>query len=272
VAATARIPLAGAAVLITGATGGIGQAIARELAGRGARLILTGRREDELARLQHELGARTVVCDLADRGDVARLCEAAVAAPVDILVANAALPASGWLVDLSPEAVDRMLEVNLRAPITLARALAPAMIGRGRGHMVFISSLSGKAAAPASSLYAATKFGLRGFALSLRQDLRPSGVGVSVVTPGFIRDAGMYARAGVRLPPGAGTRTPQEVAGAVVRAIEHNRAELDVAPVTLRVGAAIGSIAPGLAAWGSRLMGSDRIAAEFADRQRDERA
>jgi short-subunit dehydrogenase len=272
VAASARITLAGAGALITGATGGIGQAIARELAGRGARLILSGRRLDELARLQDELGARTIAGDLAQRTDVERLGEAAVAASVDILVANAALPASGLLVDLSPAEIDRMLEVNLRAPIALARALAPGMIDRGRGHMVFISSLSGKTASPASSLYSATKFGLRGFALGLREDLRPSGVGVSVVAPGFISDAGMYARAGVKLPPGAGTKTPQEVADAVVRAIERNRVEIDVAPVALRVGAAIGSVAPGVAAWGSRLMGSDRISAEFAERQRGERS
>ncbi|HEX4010201.1 MAG TPA: SDR family NAD(P)-dependent oxidoreductase [Solirubrobacteraceae bacterium] len=271
-AATARITLAGAGALITGATGGIGRAIARELGGRGARLILTGRRAEELAQLQDELRARTIACDLADRGEVERLGEAAVAAPVDILVANAALPASGLLVDLSPAEIDRMLDVNLRAPIALARALAPGMIDRGRGHMVFISSLSGKAATPAASLYSATKFGLRGFALGLREDLRRCGIGVSVVTPGFISDAGMYARAGVKLPPGAGTKTPQQVADAVVRAIERNRAELDVAPLPLRVGAAIGSVAPGLAAWGSRVMGSDRIAAEFAERQRGERS
>ena len=108
-----------------------------------------------------------------------------------------------------------MLEVNLRAPIALARALAPAMIARGSGHIVFISSLAGKAAAPASSIYSATKFGLRGFALGLREDLRPHGVGVSVVLPGFIRDAGMFAdarrqaAARRRHPhPGGGGRRP----------------------------------------------------------------
>ena len=74
------------------------------------------------------------------------------------------------------------------------------MIDRGHGHLVFISSLSGKVASPASSIYSATKFGLRGFALGLREDLAPHGVGVSVVLPGFIRDAGMFAEAAVKLP------------------------------------------------------------------------
>ncbi len=134
-----------------------------------------------------------------------------------------------------------MLEVNLRAPIALARCLAPDMIARGHGHMVFVSSLSGKAASPASSIYSATKFGLRGFALALRADLAPHGVGVSTVLPGFIRDAGMFAEADVTLPRGVGTRSPEQVAEAVMRAIEKNRAEVDVAPLALRLGSSFAS-------------------------------
>jgi uncharacterized protein len=161
--------------------------------------------------------------------------------------------------------------VNLRAPIMLAHALAPAMVARGHGHMVFVSSLSGKAASRASSLYSATKFGLRGFALGLRQDLAPHGVGVSLVAPGFIRDAGMFADSGVKLPIGTGTKTSGDVGAAVIRAIEGDRAELEVAPVALRAGAAFASLAPQLAASASRLAGSDRISAEFAQRQRHQR-
>ena len=117
--------------------------------------------------------------------------------------------------------------------------------------------------APASSLYAATKFGLRGFALSIREDLRPHGVGVSVVLPGFIREAGMFAEAGVKLPPGIGTRSPQDVADAVISAIERNRAEIDVAPVTLRVGARFASAAPEIAATAQRLLGGAKVAADL---------
>src|SRR5207302_9682435 len=129
--------------------------------------------------------------------------------------------------------VDRALDVNLRAPIILARALSPAMIASGHGHMVFISSLAGKAATAGAALYNATKFGLRGFASALRADLRPSGVGVSAVFPGFISDAGMFADSGAELPRGIGTRSPQEVARAVVTAIERDRAEADVAPLAM---------------------------------------
>jgi len=260
-------PVAGN-VLITGATGGLGTAIARAFAARGASLVLTGRRADVLDELVAQVGGRSLPCDLADREQVDRLVEEARKIPVDILVANAGLPATGLLTALPQEKIDRLLEVNLRAPIALARALAPGMMERRRGHMVFMSSLSGKAASASSSLYAATKFGLRGFALSCREDLRSYGVGVSVVLPGFIRDAGMFADANIKLPPGVGTRTSQDVADAVISAIERNRAEVDVAPATLRIGATIAGAAPALAASGQRLLGGRKIASELASSQR----
>ena len=258
-------------MLITGATGGIGQAIARAFARRGANLILTGRRDDVLERLAVELGGRALSCDLAEREQVERLIGEVEGTPPDVFVANAGLPATGSLTALPQEKIDGMLEVNLRAPIALARALAPGMMERRRGHLVFISSLSGKAASPASSLYAATKFGLRGFALSIREDLRPHGVGVSVVLPGFIRDAGMFADAKVKLPPGVGTRTSDQVATAVICAIERNRAEIDVAPATLRLGATFAGAAPAFAATAQRLLGGGKVASDFASGQRSKR-
>jgi short-subunit dehydrogenase len=252
-------------VLITGATGGIGGAIARALAPRAAELVLSGRRTDLLDDLAGELGARPIACDLADRSEVGRL--AAEAGEIDVLVANAALPGTGELTRLSQPQIDQMLEVNLRAPIALARALVPGMIERRRGHLVFISSLNGRVASPQSSIYAATKFGLRGFALGLRQDLRRHGVGVSVVMPGFVSDAGMFADSGVKLPPGVGTRTPEQVAAGVIQAIERNRAEVDVAPLGLRLGARVAGVAPQLAATVQRIGGGDRIAEDLASGQ-----
>jgi uncharacterized protein len=249
-------------VLLTGATGGIGHAIARAFGRERASLILSGRRAELLEPLAEEVGGRAVSCDLARREEVERL--AADAGDVDVLVANAALPASGLFTELTQEQIDRMLEVNLRAPIALAHALVPGMLERGRGHLVFVSSLAGKTASPASSIYSATKFGLRGFALGLREDLHPHGVGVSVVLPGFIRDAGMFAEARITLPRGVGTRTPDQVAAGVLRAIERNRAEVDVAPLPLRLGASFGSVAPQIASTVSRRMGSDKVATDLA--------
>jgi short-subunit dehydrogenase len=258
-------------VLVTGASGGIGRAIAHALAARGANLLLSGRRADALEEIAGAVGGRPVVCDLSSRADVAELGEIAAEAGVGILIANAAVPASGTLEDLSPEQIDKMLEVNLRAQVALSRALIPGMIARRGGHLVFISSLQGKAATPAAPLYLATKFGLRGFALGMREDLRGHGVGVSTVFPGFIRDAGMFANSGVSLPPGVGTRSPQDVANAVLRAIDEDRAEVDVAPLGLRVGAAVAGLAPSLAAGVSRRLGSHEIASAVSETQRDQR-
>jgi short-subunit dehydrogenase len=235
--------LHGARVLLTGATGGLGHAIARALHARGATLTLTGRRIDVLEPLAAEIGGRAIEADLAVPDAPFRLLEEA--GEIDVLVANAGLPGSGRLDSFSVEEIDRALTVNLRAPMLLAQALSPQMVQRGRGHLVFVSSLLGKAGAPGSSVYAATKFGLRGFGLSLREDIADKGVGVSVVLPGFIRGAGMFHESGAKLPPFVGTSTPEDVGRAVVKAIEKNRAELDVAPVPVRAVATLSSLAPG---------------------------
>jgi uncharacterized protein len=253
-------------VLVTGATGGIGTAIARAFSAQGASLVLHGRRAAALEPLATDLGARVVIADLAVRADVERL--ASDAGLVDVVVANAALQAGGRFTSLSQDEIDRLLEVNLGAQIALARALVPGMIERGSGHFVFISSLSGKAVSPSSTMYNATKFGLRGFALALREDLRGTGVGASVVAPGFIRDAGMFHDSGVKLPPGMGTRTPEQVADAVLTAVRRNRAEIVVAPPMLRLGAEFASLAPGIAGTIQHLGGGAKIANGIADGQK----
>jgi short-subunit dehydrogenase len=261
--------LDGARVLLTGATGGLGQAIARALASRGASLILTARRIDVLEPLATELGARAVESDLSVPDAPERLLEQA--GELDVLVANAALPGSGRLTSYSIEELDRALNVNLRAPMLLARGLTDGMVARGRGHLVFISSLAGKTAPPGSSIYSATKFGLRGFGLGLREDLASKGVGVSVVLPGFIREAGMFADSGATLPPLVGTKRPADVADAVVRAIEHNRAELEVAPLPLRAGALLGSVAPGPVGAIQRKLGAIKTSDSIGEGQKSKR-
>jgi short-subunit dehydrogenase len=265
------VQLAGARALVTGATGGIGGAIAGALHARGAHVVLSGRREELLEELCATLGepAEAIPADLSDRDGPARLAQAAGA--VDVLVANAALPASGRTEEFAPDAIDRALDVNLRAPIQLTRALLPGMLERRRGHVVLVSSLSGKVGSPRSGIYSATKFGLRGFAAGLREDVEPSGIGVTVVFPGFVSEAGFFAESGVRLPRWVGTRTPGQIAAAVVRGIERERAELDVAPLSLRIGTRISELAPVTAARVQRRLGSERIADGLARAQRDKR-
>ena len=146
--------LGGRTVLVTGATGGIGAAAARAVAARGASVIVSGRRAEELEAVASDVGGRALVADLAAADGPARLLEEA--GQVDVLVANAALPGSGQLTSYSVEEADRVLDVNLRAPVVLARLLVPELVARGSGHLVFVNSLSGKSAAPRSSLYSAT--------------------------------------------------------------------------------------------------------------------
>jgi len=140
------------------------------------------------------------------------------------------LPGSGKLDGLSASDVERALRVNLEGPMLMAQALVPRLTERRSGHLVMVASLSGFAPTARQSVYNATKFGLRGFALGLREDLRGSGVGVSLVSPGFIRDAGMFADSKASPPAGMGTASPEEVGAAVVEAIEKDRGEITVAP------------------------------------------
>ncbi len=261
--------IAGSTVLLTGANGGIGRAIAHALAARGADLIVSGRRAEALRSAMSGLSVRTVVADLAEAADVERLAEEA--GNVDILIANGALPASGALLDYTPEQIDRSLTVNLRSQIMLCRLLAPAMSEAGRGHIVLVGSLSGKTASPAASLYNATKFGLRGFAHGFRQDLHGTGVGVSVVQPGFVRDAGMFAATGAAPPGKVRTVSPEQVATGTIRAIEHDRAEVDVAPAELRLGSSIAGLFPALAARVQRLALKDGALERIVAGQRHNR-
>ena len=265
----ARVDLRGARVLVTGATGGLGQAIARRLSAEGAELVLTGRRLEVLEPLASELGAQAIAADLEDLADVDRLMDEA--GGIDVLVANAALSSSGNLLEYTPEQVARAITVNLHAQVVMARTAALGMVERGKGQIVLIGSVSGKIASASSSLYNATKFGLRGFGLGLRQDLADRGVGVSVVEPGFVRDAGMFANSGVKLPAGARTVTPEDVANGVLKAIRRDRAEVVVAPVELRVGAALIGSTPGLAAAVQKAAGGAKVAAGIAEGQRHTR-
>ena len=262
--------LAGKTALLTGATGGLGRATAQALAARGATLILSGRKAEALELLAAELpgdGHRVIPSDLAEPGAAEKL--AAEAGAVDVLVANAGLPGTGRLPEFTPEELTGALRVNLEAPMLLARAVENGMLERGSGHMVFISSLSGKSATPLSSVYNATKFGLRGFALGLRADLDPLGIGVSIVSPGTIREAGMYADSGAKPIPGLGTGSPQQVANAVVKAIEQNKVEISVAPVQQRFLAHFALATPALSVKIASGESGQKAAAAVAEGQTD---
>ncbi len=261
--------LHGKSVLLTGATGGLGQAIARRLRAEGCTLILTGRRAEMLEPLAAEVNGQALLADLSDPADVDRV--ARECAEVDVLVANAGLPGTGRLEEYTIEQIDRVLDVNLRSPIVLARAIGDRMLARGEGHVVFISSLAGKITLPITSLYHATKFGLRGFSLALRADWGPHGVGVSCVYPGPIAGAGMFHDGGGTLPIGVRARSPEDVAAAVVRAIAGNKAEIDVMDPLTKPMAALGLFAPRTSAQLAKLFGAQRIADQLSENQKGKR-
>lgn len=263
--------LKGKTALLTGATGGLGRAIAEALAAKGTTLVLSSRKGPELDELATSLpgsGHRTIVSDLAEEGEALRLLEAA--GEIDVLVANAGLPASGKLDGFSQEQIGRALRVNLESPVRMTRELLPRFVERDSGHFVYVSSISGKAATARASLYAATKFGLRGFAFCLRDDLRPTKVGVSVISPGAIADAGMFADSKAAAPPLMGTGKPEQVGKAVVDAIEHDKAEITVAPLRQRLMGRVALNAPELS---GRIAGglATKVADEIASGQTDKR-
>ena len=184
------LSFAGASVVITGASAGIGLACARAFAARGARLVLVARGQDGLDKAAASLASATTIPTLsADVGDPAahvRIVDAALGAfgAIDVLVNNAGFHPRGPFVTHGPEAFGQMVDVNLRAPIMLARRVLDPMLAAGRGAIVNVASLAGRLPLSHAAVYSATKFGLRAFSLALADELEGTGVTVSAVSPG----------------------------------------------------------------------------------------
>ena len=182
--------LDGKSALITGASGGIGAAIARALHAQGASVVLSGTRREVLETLAAELGERAHVCpaDLKDPAAADALVEAAEAAagPLWALVNNAGFTRDGLAMRMSDEAFQSVLDVDLAAPFRLARASLRGMLRRRAGRVISISSIVGATGNAGQANYAAAKAGLVGMSKSLAQEVASRGVTVNVVAPGFI--------------------------------------------------------------------------------------
>ncbi len=185
--------LTGKIALVTGATGGIGGAIARALHGQGAAVALSGTRGDVLEQLACELGDRAHVlpCNLADRDAVEALVPQAEAAmgQIDILVANAGVTRDGLLVQLSDDAWNEVLAVNLTATFRLVRAAVKGMMRRRTGRIIGITSVVGITGNAGQSNYAATKAGMIGLIKSVGQEYAKRGITANCIAPGFIATA-----------------------------------------------------------------------------------
>jgi NAD(P)-dependent dehydrogenase (short-subunit alcohol dehydrogenase family) len=184
--------LANQVAVVTGASSGIGAAAAQELARRGARVVLAARRVERLRAQEQAIlaiggQARSVQTDVTDPKQVVRLIEAAEGAfgRVDVLVNNAGVNWRRPIAASPPADLVRLLEVNLVGAVLLTQAVLPGMLQRRHGAVISVGSLSGRVAM--EPIYSATKYGLRGFSLSLRRQLTGTGVSVSLVSPGNIR-------------------------------------------------------------------------------------
>jgi NAD(P)-dependent dehydrogenase (short-subunit alcohol dehydrogenase family) len=220
---------------VTGGASGIGLGIADALAARGIAVTVADIDEAALARLAGKPNMRTVLLDTRDREGWARAKAEAEAAfgPVDILVNNAGIgPDGSALADVAPETFDRVIGINLMGVFNGITAFAADMRGRGKGHIVNTSSVAGLfAASPGTNAYSAAKFAVTAISETLRSELAPSGVGVSVLCPGFVMtniiantaringEANDYDGGG--FPPDA--LTPADVAQMVLAAIEADR-------------------------------------------------
>ncbi|MEA2265832.1 MAG: hypothetical protein QOE27_1415 [Solirubrobacteraceae bacterium] len=176
--------LDGKVALVTGASGGIGAAVARSLHAAGASVAMLSRRGEDLG-LERGLG---LVCDVRDREAVERATEAAVErfGALQIVVANAGVGAYGSFLDLAPEQLEAMIDVNLKGTLYTAAATLPHLIAAGEGDFVALASVAGVRAFPGEAVYNASKFGQVGFTRALDHELRDHGVRATTIAPGGV--------------------------------------------------------------------------------------
>lgn len=224
---------------ITGASSGIGAALAREFAARGARVVLSGRDEERLRGVAAELPSDTLILPFEATDERAMLAATEQAAGwhgVDIFVANAGISQRSPAVETEMAVYRRIIDVDLTSQIAASQALLPHMTQRGSGALVFISSIAGKVGVPLRTAYCAAKHGLIGYADALRAELSQSGVAVHVVCPGSVAtDVSRNALTGTGTARGKSDRAidegipPAEAAKAIVDGIAAGQREIIVA-------------------------------------------
>ncbi len=226
--------LEGKRVILTGAGGGIGTALARALAARGARLALVGRSAESLQSLHTELTHAghhcvSVIADLTDAAACDRAAQQAATGlgGVDLLINNAGASSFHPLAEEDPERLDTIIRLNLGAPILLTRSLLPRLLSQGSGRIVNVGSTFGSIGFAWFTAYSASKAGLRGFSEALRRELADSGVGVTYVAPRAVRtplntEATLQMAAAVKM----NMDSPEWVADRIVTAIEKERKDV----------------------------------------------
>lgn len=227
--------IAGKTVLLTGASRGIGVFIARELAKKQATVICISRSQEGLDRVCAEVNAMggkgiAIPFDISNVEELPILLQRIeqLTGSVDILINNAGIEIYKAFQDYSLVDIQSVLSINLLAAMELTRLLLPNMLSQGSGHIVNIASLAGKKGHPYDSIYSASKAGLLMWSNAIRQELASTGVGISTICPGYISDRGLLADTGIPAPSLAGISKPEDVAKALIKAIEKNQAEVIV--------------------------------------------
>lgn len=273
---------AGQTVLITGAPGGLGTYITEAFADRGVKLGLVAYPGAELELLREKVEKRGIktlalAADLRNRAQQHLVFERVrkELGEVDILVNNAGVEFTAAYHDLSIENILEILSVNLESAMILTRLVLPDMLRRKSGHIVHMSSLAGRGTPAYQEAYSATKAGLIAFNGSFRATYRGSGVGSSVITPGFVA-AGIYLKlkavSGQAAPASFGVSRPEKVARAVIRAIEKNIPEIIINPVPIRPILVLSLYFPSLAEWLIEKLGATAFFARVAEAQRKKSA
>ncbi|MBW6473275.1 MAG: SDR family NAD(P)-dependent oxidoreductase [Anaerolineaceae bacterium] len=249
-------------ILLTGGSRGIGPVIAEALAARGAHLALAARSEEGLLATANQLskfGTKTMIVavDLSQASEQMELVETVMNnfGRIDILINNAGLETEGAYLDLSWEAIQKTVEVNLLAPMRLTHLVLPTMIAQKSGHIVNIASVAAKIGAPYAATYCATKAGLAEWTRALRLELEGNGIHFSTILPGYINEVGMFAKFQIQSPSLIGSTNPDEVARAVVKAIEKDKLELFVNSSPARMLSVACEISPALGDWLKKILG-----------------
>jgi short-subunit dehydrogenase len=277
----AKFELKGAGAIVTGASRGIGPAIAAALSERGARVALVARSQPELeanVRRLRESGTEAIavpgdVRSAEDRRRIVAIVERAFGA-VDVLVNNAGGDPQREFHYLAEDDIRAIIELNLTSAVVLARLVLPGMLARQHGHIVNVSSMAGRTSFPFTESYGAAKDGLIGFTRVLRGDYRRLGVSGSTLILGPVREAGIGERTaseiGIKLPPKPFTVAPATVGKATVRAISKDKAEIVVLPGPGKGIRALLDRFPGTGPAMNRISGAEnsmRTVAEYRERE-----
>ena len=249
----AAVELRGTVGILTGASRGIGVYLARELASAGVNLALAARSSDGLEEVADMARGRgvsviTIPTDVTKRSELQRLVRRTneELGVVDLLVNNAGIEKYSFFESTEPNDIEDILRTNVLGPELLTRYVLPQMIERRKGHIVNMASASGVTALPYNTAYSSSKHALVGFSRSLREEMVPYNVGVSVICPGYVRDAGMFhVSKGGASPPGiTATVAPERVVSRTIKAIERNKPEVIVASGLVNIVDVLHALAP----------------------------